>query len=114
MDKDEQDNDILNVVDTCAIQGDRVPSVPEKYHNVLFHLGIDPDDRIFVHGEFCPGVPESVVKDVEEWINNSENKIALPTYFYTTILINGVDTMPHLHLVYFAENEEAVWEFVKD
>ncbi len=113
LDKDEQDKDFLTVVDTCAIQGDRIPSVPEKYHNLLFHLGLDAAAGIVVRSEYCAGVPETVIRDVEKWVNDADDKKALPTYFHTTILFNGVETLPHLHLVYIAENEEEVWNFIK-
>ncbi|MFA6233392.1 MAG: hypothetical protein WC824_04270 [Bacteroidota bacterium] len=112
MDKDEQENDILHIVDTCVVQGDHVPSVPEKYHHILFHLGIDADDRIFVRREYSIGVPEDVMNDVEEWLNAAQHKKALPTYFHSFFMFNGVERMPHLRLVYIAESEEEVWDFV--
>jgi hypothetical protein len=112
LDKDENDSDVLNIVETCAIQGDRVPGVPVKFQNVLFHLGIGPDDRMYVRREHLYAVPDSIITEVEEFINNAPEKLALPTYFYTHILLNEVERIPHLHLVYYAENEEAVWAFL--
>ncbi len=112
LDKDANDQDILNVVETCAIQGDHIPSVPEKYYNVLFYLGVGADDKIFVRTEYCPGVEDEVIKDVEAWINNAPVKLALPTYFYDHIMLNESERIPHLHLVYFAESEAAVWAFL--
>lgn len=113
MDKDAQDNSILQEVQTCAIQGDRVPSVPEKFHNALFYLGIGDDDKVFVREEFCIGVPKDVITIVEDYINSVPDKKSLPTYFHDTILFNGVMRLPHLHLVYIAESEEEIWNFVK-
>ncbi len=112
LDKDEQENDVLTVVDTCAIQGDRISSVPEKYCNILFHLRIDANDKIVVKTEYAFGVPGNVILDAEQWLNDASDKIALPTYFYDFIIINETERVPHLHLVYIAENEEAVWNFL--
>ncbi len=112
LDKDEKSNDILNVIDTCAIQGDRVPSVPETYHNILFHLGIGADDKVFVRRDYCVSVPDNIITGVEAWLNGAEEKKALPTYFHTHILLNGVERIPHLHLVYIAVNEQEVWDFI--
>ena len=111
--KDEQGNDILTVVDLCAIQADRIPSVPAKYHNVLFFLGIDTGDRIVVRNEYSAGVPEGIVDAAEAYINSAPDKGTLPTYYYDHILLNGVERIPHLHLVYIAENEDAVWDILK-
>jgi hypothetical protein len=112
LDRDEQGQDVLNVVETCAIQGDHIPSVPEKYHNVLFYLGVGSDDRMFVRSEYCPDIPEDVIRDVEAWVNDAPVKMALPTYHYGYIMLNESERIPHLHLVYFAESEEAVQAFL--
>jgi hypothetical protein len=114
MDKNEQGQDVLDVTDVCAIQGDRMDAVSGKYHNVLFYLGLDPEGKIFVRKEYCLEVPKAVVAEVEEWLNNVADKRPLPTYFYDHILLNGVERIPHLHMVYIAESEDAVWEFVND
>ncbi|MCZ7556078.1 MAG: hypothetical protein M5R41_06725 [Bacteroidia bacterium] len=112
LDKDEHDNDVLTPVDTCAIQGDRIPDIPVKFQNVLFHLGIGPDDRMYVRREYLSGVPDSIITAVEEFVNNAPEKLALPTYFYSHILLNDVERIPHLHLVYYAKNEETVRAFL--
>jgi hypothetical protein len=49
---------------------------------------------------------------VEEFVNDAPEKLALPTYFYSHILLNEVERIPHLHLVYYAENEDAVRAFL--
>ncbi len=114
MDKDEKDNDVLHVVEACSIQGDRIPAVPKRYHHVLFHLGIDDKNKVFVRRAYTSLVPENLIAEVEEYINGAEDKRALPTYFHDHILLNGVERIPHLHLVYIAESEDTVWEFVKE
>ncbi|MFZ1729725.1 MAG: hypothetical protein WBQ23_06530 [Bacteroidota bacterium] len=114
LDKDEQGKEILHVIDTCTIQGDRIPSVPDKYFNILFHLAIDAASKVIVQRDYAVGIPESVISDVEEWINNASEKKALPTYFHTSMLLNGVEQIPHLHIVYIAESEEEIWNFIND
>lgn len=112
MDRDNEGNDYLTPVDVCAIQGDRIESIVEKYHTTLFFLAIDENNRIVVRREFCPDVPDFVTDAVEAWLNEAPDARALPTYYYDHILINNVDRIPHLYMVYIAENEDAVWEFV--
>jgi len=113
MDKNAQDESTLNEVQVCAIQGDRVPSVPEEFHNALFYLGINDENKVFVRDEYSSDVPKDVISIVEDHINSIADKKSLPTYFHDTILFNGVMRLPHLHLVYIAESEEEVWNFVK-
>jgi hypothetical protein len=112
--QDATGNDVLDITDVCAIQGDRIEIVPEKYNNVLFYLGIDANDKLFVRDELCLEVPDGVIADVTAWINTVEDMIALPTYYYDHILLNGVDRIPRLYLVYIAENEESVWDFINN
>ncbi|MCB2206160.1 hypothetical protein KQI65_15565 [bacterium] len=114
MHKDEQDNDILTVVDTCAIQGDRIPALEESYPNKLFYLGVDTDNRIVVTNEFTGKVPKEHYAEVEAFINSADDMRALPTYHYGHILLNQVDRVPHLDLVYIAESEQEVWDFVNE
>lgn len=113
MDKDAQHNDVLTEVQLCAIQGDRIPEMPDKYSYVLFYLGINPDDTIFVRKEYLEDVPQYIIDMAEAYINNTEDKRSLPTYFYTHIILNG-ERVPHLHLVYIAESEDKVWEYVEE
>jgi hypothetical protein len=113
MDRDNEGTDHLTLVDVCAIQGDRIDAIIEKFHTTLFFLMIDDNNRIAVRREFSPGSPAHVMDAVEEWLNEAPDLRALPTYYYDHILINGVDRIPHLYMVYIAESEEAVWEFVK-
>lgn len=114
MDKDADDNDVLTVVESCAIQGDRIPDLGERYAHALFHLDIDTANKIVVRRQYAVAVPEDVVVQVETWLNAQGDKRPLPTYFHSYILLNGVERVPHLHLVYIAESETEVWDFVND
>lgn len=114
LDRDENDKDFLTVVDTCAIQGDRIPAIEERFPNKLFWLGIDENGRVVVTNEFSRRVPKHLYAEVEDFLNSAEDKRALPTYDYGHILLNNVDRVPHLRLVYIAESEQDVWDFIND
>ena len=112
--KNSDDSDVLDVVDLCAIQGDRIKIVPDKFNNVLFYLGVNEKGELYVRDELCLEVPDNVIADVALWLGTVENLLALPTYYYDHILLNGVDRIPRLYLVYIAEDEKAVWKFIND
>ncbi|MDT8324225.1 MAG: hypothetical protein RRA94_08945 [Bacteroidota bacterium] len=112
LDTDENDKDFLTEIETCAIQGDRVPAIAKRFPNKLFYLGISDDNRIVVTNEFSRRVPKHLYEEVENFLNSAEDKRALPTYAYGHILLNNVDRVPHLKLVYIAESEEEVWAFI--
>ncbi len=114
LDTDENDKDFLTEIETCAIQGDRIPALPDRFGDKLFYLGITDDNRVVVTNEFSRRVPKHLYEEVEKYINAADDKRALPTYHYGHILLNQVDRVPHLKLVYIAESEQEVWDFIND
>ena len=110
LDHDEQNKTILTEVPHCAIQGDRIPAVADKYANILFYLAAG--ERITVRREFCDWIPDEVIVKVEDFVNGAKDLRALPTYIYDQMLLNGVDLVPRLYIVYIAESEKAVLDFI--
>lgn len=114
LDHDEDSNAILTEVPSCAIQGDRIPAVSNKYPNILFHLAIVDGSRVAVRRECCDWIPDDVIAKVEKFINDAKDMRTLPTYIYDQMMLNNVDLLPRLHIVYIAESEEAVRSFMND
>lgn len=111
LDIDDDNNILLTPVESCAIQGDRIPAVADKYANILFHLQA-ADGRVSVRHELCDWIPDEVIRKVEDFVNGAEDMRALPTYIHDQMLLNGVDLVPRLHLAYIAESEQAVRDFI--
>ncbi|MBR9974713.1 MAG: hypothetical protein KFF77_03960 [Bacteroidetes bacterium] len=112
LDHDEENNAILTEVPSCAIQGDRIPAVSNKYANILFHLAIVNGTHVAVRREFCDWISDEVIAKVEDYINSAKDIRSLPTYIYDQTLLNNADLVPRLHIVYIAESEESVRAFM--
>ena len=114
LDHDQDNNAILTEVPSCAIQGDRIPAVANKYANILFHLAIVDGTRVAVRREFCDWIADEVIAKVEDFINEAKDMRTLPTYIYDQMLLNNADLVPRLYIVYIAESEESVRSFIND
>lgn len=110
--RDEEGEDVLKSVGLCWIQGSEIPDVPEEYHEQWFTLGIDPYSEakdILVH--YPDSIPIDVVSTVLLFVNNAPNKMTLSTHYLYHMILNG-DRVPHQDLVYIAETEQEVWDYL--